>query len=131
MIAASCLCESHRFELQGELRAPRFCYCIHCTKFAGTSPASWIMARRRDLVPITEGAISRYDSGRGIRCFCATCGSPLWFESKENDDVVMLPMGVLDDSDVASPDMHIWVDSKPAWCAIHDDLPQHATYPGE
>lgn len=129
MIRASCLCESTRFELRGELQAPRYCYCKHCTRFAGTSPATWIMAKRRDLVTITEGAITRYDSGGGIRCFCATCGSPLWFESKQNDDIVMLPMGVLDDGDVPPPEMHIWVASKPHWCTISDGLPRYDENP--
>lgn len=129
MLSASCLCESIRFELHGALRAPRYCHCKHCTKFAGTSPASWIMARRRDLIRITGGAITRYDSGGGIRCFCTTCGSPLWFESKQRDDIVMLPLGVLDDGDVPSPGMHIWVASKPRWCVIHDGLPQYDRNP--
>lgn len=131
MIRASCLCGSIRFELAGELQAPRYCYCVHCTKFAGTSPASWIMARRRDIVRSTNGDVTRFDSGRGNRCFCTACGSPVWFESKDDDDVVMLPLGVLDDADIPPPRMHIWVSSKPGWCAIHDELPQYARGPAE
>ena len=72
--------------------------------------------------------MTRFDSGGGIRCFCSSCGSPVWFESKEDEDIVMLPLGVLDDGNIPSPDMHIWVTSKPGWCAIHDELPQHDTY---
>ena len=130
MRSASCLCESIRFELRGELQAPRYCYCVHCTKFAGTSPASWIMARRQDIHWTTRGTVTRFDSGGGIRCFCSTCGSPVWFESKEDLDTLMLPLGVLDAADVPPPRMHMWVSSKPQWCAIHDDLPQHQTNPG-
>jgi hypothetical protein len=25
--------------------------------------------------------------------------------------------------------MHIWTQSRPTWCAIHDELPQYKTYP--
>lgn len=130
MLSASCLCNSIRFEIHGELQEPRYCYCVHCTKFAGTSPASWARVNRHDIKLKKQGATTRFDSGRGYRCFCATCGSPVWFESKDSSDIVMLPMGVVDDGDVPAPDRHIWVSSKPRWCAIRDELPQHATSPG-
>ena len=76
-----------------------------------------------------DGALTMYDSGGGVRCFCSTCGSPIWFESKDYSDIVMIPLGVLDDGDVPAPDMHIFVAAKPGWCSIHDGLPQHDTYP--
>jgi hypothetical protein len=122
---ASCLCGAIRFTLDLELRAPRYCYCEHCTKFAGTSPATWAIALKAKLdVSASSGRVARYDSGKGLRCFCTTCGSPVWFESKDHPEYVAIPLGVLDDGDVPPPEMHIWVGSKPAWCAIHDDLPR-------
>lgn len=87
------------------------------------------MARKQDIRRKTDGAVTRFDSGGGIRCFCAACGSPVWFESKQDDDVVMIPLGALDNGRVPAPDMHIWVSSRPGWCAIHDELPQYETYP--
>ena len=131
MLHASCFCKAIEFELSGNLRAPRHCYCAYCTKFAGTSPASWVAVNRRDIKLNSQGAVTRFDSGGGIRCFCANCGSPVWFESKEDDELVMLPLGVLDDGDIPSPGMHIWVTSKPGWCAIHDELPQHEKGPDD
>ena len=133
MIEASCLCGRIIFTIHGELSSARTCHCTTCRKFSGTSPAAWAMARAADLridpEADLEAAVTRYDSGRGIRCFCARCGSPVWFESKDYSDIVMIPLGVLDDGDVPTPSAHIFVGSKPGWCSIHDDLPQHATYP--
>jgi hypothetical protein len=78
---------------------------------------------------IDAGPVSRYVSGRGIRCFCSACGSPLWFESRESSDILALPMGIFDEGDLPRPAMHIWTGSKPAWCEILDDLPRHETDP--
>lgn len=130
MINASCLCGAIRFTLDCELKAPRYCYCEFCTKFAGTSPATWAMGERAKIdVTTSLESLEKYDSGRGQRCFCTRCGSPIWFESHDYPEIVAIPLGVLDDGDVPPPEMHIFVDSKPGWCAITDDLPAHETYP--
>lgn len=88
------------------------------------------MAESSRLTITSKNAeISKFNSGRGIRCFCSQCGSPLWFESIDHPEIVAIPLGILDDADVPAPDMHLWVQSKPEWCAITDDLPQHDTHP--
>lgn len=126
----SCLCGATRFRLGGELRGVRYCHCGNCRKFAGTSPATWAMAERAELAVTASAApVGRYDSGRGIRCFCTACGSPLWFESLDYPHIIGIPLGVLDSGDVPPPEMHLWVDSRPAWDDIHDALPQHAAGP--
>ncbi len=94
MVKGSCLCGQINFELDGELQAPRYCHCENCRKFSGTSPAA------------------------------AQCGSPGWFESKDFPEIVGIPLGVIDAGDVPPPETHLWVNSKPNWCAINDDLPR-------
>lgn len=129
MYHASCLCQAFRFTIGGELKAPRYCHCANCTKFAGTSPASWVIAKRSNITMTSSADMTKFDSGRGLRCFCPTCGSPLWFQSLDYPDIVAVPLGVIDDGDVPPPEMHIWVRSKPGWCSITDELPQHAGNP--
>lgn len=132
MIHGSCLCKSITFELGGELRSARYCHCENCRKFSGMSPAVWAMAESAQLAITSEAAsIAQYDSGRGVRCFCSNCGSPLWFKSLDDPEIVAIPLGVLDDSDIPPPEKHLWVKSKPAWCAITDKLPQFETHPSE
>ncbi len=127
---ASCLCGAVAFSIEGELRAARYCYCRNCTKSAGTTPAAWAMTESAGLtVTTSRETLQRFDSGRGLRCFCRQCGAPVWFESKDFPDIVAIPLGVLDDGDVPPPEMHIWVSSRPDWCVICDDRPQHAKYP--
>lgn len=131
MNSGACLCGAIRFTLDCELRAPRNCYCENCTRFAGTAPATWAIALSAALtVTTSREAVTKFDSGKGLRCFCSRCGSPVWFESKDHPEFVAIPLGVLDAGDVPSPEMHIWTASKPTWCAINDDLPQFETNPG-
>lgn len=126
----SCLCGAVRFEIDGNLTSPRFCHCEHCRKFAGTSPATWAMAKTSELSVLSGGDdVGKYNSGRGLRCFCRTCGSPVWFESLGHPHITAIPLGVLDETDVAPPQMHLWTGSMPTWCAIHDALPQHEKNP--
>lgn len=130
MFHASCLCGSVRFTLDGALKSARYCYCENCRKFVGTSPAAWAIAEKSRLaLSSTSGHVSNFDSGKGLRCFCARCGSPVWFESLDYPELVAIPLGVLDDGDVPRPGRHIWVRSMPDWCTIYDDLPQHDTNP--
>lgn len=126
----SCLCGAVEFTLKGGLHSVRYCHCTNCRKFAGTSPAAWAMADATHVEVSKESSpVGRYNSGRGIRCFCTACGSPVWFESIDFPDVVGIPLGVLDDDDLPPPEMHLWVDSNPSWCLILDGLPQHRRGP--
>ena len=122
MITGSCLCGQVRFEIDDELRSARYCHCSNCRKFSGTSPAAWAMANAKKMKLSSQDMAGSFDSGRGIRRFCQTCGSPVWFESKEFPDIVGIPLGVLDSGVVPQPAMHLWTTSKPEWCVIHDGL---------
>jgi len=124
MIDCSCLCKKITFQLDGNLQSVRLCYCTNCRKFAGTSPAAWAMANSADLSSPRDAAVGRFDSGKGIRCFCLDCGSPLWFESKDYPGIVGIPLGVVDTGDIPEPEKHLWVQSNPAWCSIIDDKPK-------
>jgi hypothetical protein len=128
-IHGSCLCGTVRFQLNGELYAIRYCHCSNCRKFSGTSPATWAMAEARALQSIGAENVNRFDSGHGVRCFCISCGSPVWFESKDYPSIIGIPLGVIDSGTHPHPEMHLWVSSKPEWCSINDDLPQFANGP--
>ena len=128
-VQGSCLCGSVRFQLGAALAAGRFCHCSNCRKFSGTSPAAWAMTESGALQAQGREHVRRFDSGRGVRCFCGLCGSPVWFESKDYPGVVGIPLGVVDTGLVPAPEMHLWVKSAPTWCSVADDLPQFAEGP--
>ena len=114
MMQASCLCGSTAFNISGDLRSARYCHCANCRKFAGTSPATWAMAKSSKLkVTSSDAGESKFNSGLGLRYFCANCGSPLWFESLDYPEITAIPLGVLDSGDIPAPEMHLWTESNP------------------
>ncbi len=131
MYSGSCLCGAVTWRLEGSLRAARYCHCGNCRKFSGAAAAAWAMADTAGL-RVTRGAsdVQRFDSGRGLRCFCRHCGSVLWFESLEQPNTVAVALGSLDSGAVTPPQVHIFTASRADWDTIADALPQHAEYPG-
>jgi hypothetical protein len=73
--------------------------------------------------------VSKYDSGDGLRVFCSSCGSPLWYEPTRLPQYRGIPLGVIDDEGVPEPQMHVWMKSSVAWESVSDGLPQHDTHP--
>ena len=130
MFTASCLCRSVSFEISSPLSEARYCHCENCRKFSGTGSAPWAITELKSLnVTSVAAPINKYQSGGGTRCFCNTCGSPLWFESKLNPAKVAIPLGVIDSGDVPKPQSHIWTQSCPVWYDIPDNLEQFTTNP--
>lgn len=130
MIRGSCLCNSITFTIDDEIHDGRYCHCAHCRKFSGTCPAAWAIAKTSKLTVTSSTAkVSKYDSGKGLRCFCSNCGSPVWFESLDFPKIIAIPLGALDNEDLKAPEMHIWTQSQPSWATISDDLPQFETLP--
>lgn len=130
MTKGSCLCGAVSFEIQGPLHNARYCHCANCRKFSGTSNAAWGLAQTSQITiaPSVPG-VTKFDSGGGLRVFCTACGSPLWYEPAGLPQYRGIPLGAIDEGDVATPEMHVWIKSKVAWESIFDDLPQHETHP--
>jgi hypothetical protein len=127
---ASCLCGRVSFDIDGAIHTPRYCHCSNCRKFSGTAYAAWGLVQTAQLeVAQSNGAVTKYDSGGGLRAFCATCGSPLWFEPAALPQFRGIPLGVLDGDGAPTPTMHVWTKSKVPWVTVADDLPQHETHP--
>jgi hypothetical protein len=127
---ASCLCGGVTYEITGPIVRGRYCHCVHCRKFSGTAHAAWglIETTQLAIAPSSTG-ISKYDSGNGLRVFCSSCGSPLWYEPTRLPQYRGIPLGVVDDEGVPEPEMHVWMKSKVSWESISDGLPQHDTHP--
>jgi hypothetical protein len=127
---ASCLCGGVTYEITGPVHNGRYCHCSHCRKFSGTACAAWGLIETVHLVVGASGTrISQYDSGKGLRAFCSSCGSPLWYEPAGLPQFRGIPLGVIDDGEVPGPQMHVWTKSKVPWASISDGLPQHDTHP--
>lgn len=125
----SCLCNAVSFEIDGTVHNARYCHCSNCRKFSGTAYAAWGLVPTAQFTVTPDSGVTKFDSGGGLRVFCSTCGSPLWYEPAGLPQYRGVPLGAIDDRDVPAPQMHLWTKSQAPWVSVVDDLPQHETHP--
>jgi uncharacterized protein (DUF924 family) len=125
-VTGSCLCGRVRFRIDGDFGVVAHCHCTMCRKAQGGAFATNADVRRADLTVLqgTE-AIAEYESSPGkFRCFCRTCGSPVYSHRVSDPTVVRVRFGTLDDDPGVRPALHYAVDFKAPWIEITDGLPR-------
>ncbi len=76
-----CLCGDLRFEALIGARVARACHCSMCRRWSG---GVFLAAECRSVTVAAERALGVYSSSEwGERCFCKTCGSTLFWRSKD------------------------------------------------
>jgi hypothetical protein len=128
MLTGSCLCGAVRFTVNGKLGPVIHCHCGTCRKAQGAAFMTSAPVRRKYFALVAGAdSVTAYESSPGKqRCFCRTCGSPLWSTREDTPDILRLRLGLLDGDPSRRPAAHIWVGDKAPWCEITDDLPRSA-----
>ena len=117
-----CLCGAVRYKVSGALDDPHLCHCGMCQRQSGYCVAG-AGARREELeVTGTENVTWFQSSSAAKRGFCKICGSKLFWD--DGSEWVGLNMGSLDQPTGLKLDRHIFVEDKPDYCEITDELPQ-------
>jgi len=133
MLTGHCLCNGVRYEIHGSLDHIVNCHCESCRRaqggaFATNSPVN------DSLFRLVLGAelVTEYESSPGkFRCFCRTCGSPLWSRRTSLPAQRRIRMGLLDSDPGKRPVANFCVGEKAPWYEISDGLPSYAdNYPG-
>lgn len=125
MIKGSCLCGSVSIAIDGPVHSARYCHCVNCRKFSGTAYAAWgLVDTAHVAISPLEPNVTKYDSGGGLRVFCTACGAPLWYEPTGRPQYRGIPLGVIDEGEVAPPGVHVWTKSKVPWAALDENLPK-------
>ncbi len=125
----SCLCNSITFEVNAIEENMGRCHCTMCRKFHGAEFATYGEAKKGNFNWVTgEEFLSNYLAPNGTnRQFCKKCGSSLTFSPSANvDGLIEFSLGALDSEIEQHPDAHLFVESKPNWSTIQDDLPQYS-----
>lgn len=121
-ITGGCLCGRVRYQVQGPVSHASHCHCTMCQKATGGVAGSSFNVARSGITWTQQPA--RYASSPGVqRGFCATCGSPLSYESEKAADRIALTIGSLDDPSRISPDKHIYAETRIPWLTLDPDLP--------
>jgi hypothetical protein len=123
MLKGSCLCGRVTFTAEGPSRDPSACHCSQCRKQSGHYWASVSVLLSGFKV---KGPVRWYEaSDIAKRGFCPTCGSFLFWQGKDDNDIGVA-LGALDGETGLTLERHIFVADKGDYYAIDDGVRQEA-----
>jgi hypothetical protein len=124
-LEGGCLCGAVRYRVTKAPLDSGYCHCRMCQKSSG-APLQASAEFPVDAFAIVKGTPKAYrSSARGVRHFCADCGSQLTFRPAENPAYVSINLPTLDRPEALAPRMHIWTSSRLPWFEVKDDLPRY------
>ncbi len=123
-----CMCGAVRYEAVGEPLAVGHCHCHSCRRHTGAPVVTFVMFEP-DQVTFTKADRKIYNSSPGVgRGFCDQCGTPLTWEGKAFDRLIIeFHISTTDDPDAHVPDRHWFHEERIAWFDVADGLPRYRT----
>jgi hypothetical protein len=126
-LTGSCLCGEIKFEVDGPMRAVRYCHCEQCCKTSGHFVAATACADA-DLVMRVETGLRWYQSSADAkRGFCGNCGSSVFWRPNSSDKMHVMA-GCIDAPTGLHAEEHIYVAQAADYYSIDDGLPQFPEY---
>ena len=125
-VTGGCHCGAVRYEAEAFLHSAHYCHCGDCRKSSG-QPASIAVPVKAGSLRFTKDQPKYYVSSEwGQRGFCANCGSRIVWQPTDADQdwLIGLDVGSLDNPAEARPNQHIFVDRQLPWYRLADDLPR-------
>ena len=109
-MTGGCLCGRVGYTVEVEDDEAYLCHCAMCRKATGGVAEAFKNVKRDRLTWLSEP--DWYDSSDiARRPFCASCGSPLGWTSREDSDNFDITVGSLDDPSSLRPVEHIWTET--------------------
>lgn len=125
--SGGCLCGGVRYRVDGPLSDTGACHCSQCRKTTGHYFVA-ASCSRTALHFENDATLAWYESSRfARRGFCSRCGSTLFWQGNERDDIDILA-GTLDAPTGLIMTDHIFVADKGDYYEIADGLPQYAKW---
>ena len=125
--SGGCLCGAVRYQTTGEPVRVLNCHCRSCRRHTG-APAATLAVFKVDQVEFSGDDRKIYTSSPGVgRAFCASCGTPLTWETRLGDlgPVCALHISTFDDPDALAPSAHSFYSERIPWFDIADSLPRY------
>jgi hypothetical protein len=119
--AGGCLCGAVRYRVAGEPLRVGLCHCETCRRNTGASFGTFAVIRREQLT-LLSGETSYYQSSpEGRRHFCRACGSPVYADSSNSDEIDIY-VGTLDSPERLAPTYELWTVRRAHWLPNIDGL---------
>jgi len=129
-----CFCGAIRYEIASPPIFQFACHCRACQHSTGGSPTLGIIVPAAAFT-ITKGEPRTYWSvgesgGRVGRCFCETCGSPLFSKLEGSPDMLPVKVGSLDDPAAFQVQADMWMSEAQPWHHPHNGAARFEANPG-
>ena len=120
---ASCLCGGITLSYSGVIGPANYCHCDDCRRVNGSAFNIGVRVDRKDLKVTARSELKRYKyvsgSGNEIeRCFCGTCGSPIFTLHPAKPDYAWVKAGIINNPSVVKPAFEIWASDKVPWATV-------------
>ncbi|WP_432759505.1 GNAT family N-acetyltransferase [Defluviimonas salinarum] len=122
-----CLCGAVRFSFEGAPNWQAHCHCESCRR-ATASPFTSFLGVSHSGFRWTGTPPAERESSPGVRrFFCATCGTPMAYQSPTRRQEIDLYAATLDDPSSSAPTRHVHWNERLPWVKLCDGLPVHRT----
>lgn len=127
-VTGGCQCGAVRYRTAVMLDNSHLCHCRMCQKAVGNIFAALVATPNASLV-WTRGTPSVFKSSdHAERGFCNQCGTPLFYNSLDNDRI-NLTIGSLDNPNLFPPGGEVGVEAKVGWFNTITEF-RHSTQTG-
>ncbi len=122
-ITGGCQCGAVRYRAENGLENPHLCHCRMCQKAAGNYVMP-LAGAKRETITVTRGEPGWFFSSDIVRRgFCAQCGTPLFFDPV-NSEQLLVTLGSLDDPSAYKPVSEDSVESRVPFVAVWTGIRQ-------
>ena len=120
-----CICGLVHFELRHEPTFACHCHCDSCRRASGAPYVTWVTFPVGSFA-VTRGELAEHESSHGAtRGHCAACGTSISYMHSDRPGDIDITAACFDDQSFIHPKAHIWLEDKPHWVEIGDELPQY------
>ena len=129
--SGSCLCQSVKYEVNGNFESFFLCHCKYCQKDTGSAHAANLFSSTAKLHWLAgEDKVKTFvlPTTRHTKSFCQECGSALPSLQMEGK-LLVVPAGSLNCEIEITPNAHIFCSSKASWTNGLEHLKQFEKFP--
>lgn len=130
--SGQCLCGAVRINVNGVPVRMAQCHCTDCQRASGTGHMSNAIFNEADVTITgeTKSFTVTTDNGNAYaRHFCPACGARMFAVNSGRPGMILVAVGVLDDSSWFEPEVVLYTRSRPHWDITTDAVPNYETAP--
>lgn len=122
-LTGHCGCEAVRFEIDAPLVAAGYCHCTRCQRRTGCgASATARVALGSVRVVDGEELLESWAPPDGFaKVFCKACGSALFGQAPDSDEISLVRLGVIDGDPGIRPQGRQFVAYAAVWEPLPDD----------